>query len=72
MDVGTIALFVLANWLMSTFFEGKGRLKEVWIYLCYATMPMIVHNILFVILSNVLTQEEGVFLVCLLYTSRCV
>jgi hypothetical protein len=63
MDVGTIALFVLANWLMSTFFEGKGRLKEVWIYLCYATMPMIVHNILFVILSNVLTQEEGVFLV---------
>ncbi|MCI8554287.1 MAG: hypothetical protein HFJ80_05005 [Clostridiales bacterium] len=62
MDVGVIALFALANWLMSTFFEGKGRLKEVWIYLCYATMPMIVHNVLYLILSNVLTQEEGVFL----------
>ena len=33
MDVGVIALFALANWLMSTFFEGKGRLKETWIYL---------------------------------------
>lgn len=62
MDVGFIALFALANWLMSTFFEGKGALKETWIYLCYATLPMVFYRLLYVFLSNVLTQEEGVFL----------
>ncbi len=62
MDVGVIALFALANWLMSTFFEGKGRLKETWIYLCYATLPVTFYNLLYVLLSNVLTLEEGVFL----------
>ena len=62
MDVGVIALFALANWLMSTFFEGKGRRKETWIYLCYATLPVTFYNLLYVLLSNVLTLEEGVFL----------
>ena len=60
--MGFIALFALANWLMSTFFEGKGALKETWIYLCYATLPMVFYRLLYVFLSNVLTQEEGVFL----------
>ena len=42
--------------------KGKGRLKETWIYLCYATLPVTFYNLLYVLLSNVLTLEEGVFL----------
>lgn len=60
--LGGFTLFVLVNWLMSTFFEGKGTFKNVWIYLGYATIPYSVTSFLYTILSNVLTAEEATFL----------
>lgn len=61
-QLGVLALFTFVNWLMSTFLEGKGGLKEVWIYLCYATLPYVLLNIVWILLSNVFVAEEGVFL----------
>lgn len=63
--LGGFTLFVVVNWLMSTFFDGKGKLKEVWIYLGYATIPYSVTTFLYTLLSNVLTMEESTFLVYL-------
>ncbi len=60
--LGGFSLFVLVNWLMSTFFEGKGKFKEVWIYLGYATIPYSVTCFLYTLLSNFLTAEESTFL----------
>ena len=60
--LGGFTLFALVNWLMATFFEGKGKFKEVWIYLGYATIPYSVTCFLYTLLSNVLTQEEATFL----------
>lgn len=62
MQLGVLALFTLVNWLMSTFLEGKGQLKEVWIYLCYATLPGILVNFISILFSNILVAEEGIFL----------
>ncbi len=64
--LGGLTLFVLVNWLMATFFEGKGNFKEVWIYLGYATIPYSVTCFLYTLLSNVLTMEEATFLTYLM------
>lgn len=68
--LGGFTLFVLVNWLMSTFFEGKGKFKEVWIYLGYATIPYSVTVFLYTLLSNVLTAEEATFLVYLMLVGQ--
>lgn len=60
--IGLMAVFCLVNWLLSTFFEGKGKLREVWIYSCYALLPLVTATALQTILSHYLTQDEGVFL----------
>ncbi len=60
--LGGFSLFVIVNWLMSSFFEGKGNLKEVWIYLGYATIPYSATCFAYTLLSNILTAEEATFL----------
>lgn len=60
--VAVAAVFSLVNWLLSTFFEGKGSLREVWIGVCYALVPMTCGIALQLLLSQFLTAEEGTFL----------
>jgi tetratricopeptide (TPR) repeat protein len=60
--VGALGLFTLVNWLLSTFFEGKGRLKEIWIYLSYSMLPLVAGNLLELVLTNVLSADEAVFI----------
>ncbi len=60
--VGIAAMFCLSNWLFSTFFEGKGSLKNVWIHFGYGLVPMLVTSFIDVILSNVLTLDESFFI----------
>ncbi len=60
--VGFGGLFCLSNWLLSTFFEGKGKLRNVWIAFCYALVPMLLASVLDLGLSNILTLDEGFFI----------
>ncbi|MBO5200402.1 MAG: YIP1 family protein [Clostridia bacterium] len=60
--VGLSAMLCLSNWLLSTFFEGKGTLKNVWIHFGYGLVPMLVAGVIEVILSNLLTQDENFFI----------
>ncbi len=60
--IGISAMFCLSNWLFSTFFEGKGSLKNVWIHFGYGLVPMLVTSLVDVILSNVLTLDESFFI----------
>jgi len=60
--LGGFTLFTIVNWLMSSFFEGKGKFKDVWIYLGYATIPYSVTAFAYTLLSNILTAEEATFL----------
>lgn len=60
--VGLSFMFCLSNWLFSTFFEGKGSFRNVWIHFAYALVPMLATSLMEVVLSNVLTLDESFFI----------
>ncbi len=51
----------LANWAMTTLFDGKGRFKDIYMAMCYALVPYTLIQLPMIILSNGLTYEEGSF-----------
>ena len=52
-------ILCLANWAMTTLFEGKGRFKDIYMAMCYALVPYILIQLPLVLISNMLTLEEG-------------
>ena len=48
-----------ANWAMTTLFDGKGRFKDIYIGMCYALVPYILIQLPMILVSNILTYEEG-------------
>lgn len=61
-SVGLFVLFILSNWLICTMFSLSGKLKQIATVTSLAILPYIVANIFNTILSNFLTDEEGMFL----------
>ena len=51
----------VANWAMTTLFEGKGRFRDIYIGMCYALVPYILIQLPMILVSNMLTFEEGSF-----------
>ena len=49
----------LANWAMTTLFDGKGRFIDIYIAMCYALVPYILIQLPMILVSNMLTFEEG-------------
>nr|AHF26076.1 NHL repeat containing protein [uncultured bacterium Contigcl_1764b] len=49
----------LANWAMTTLFEGKGRFKDIYMGMCYALVPYTLIQLPMILVSNMLTYEEG-------------
>ena len=71
---GLVFLFVAANWLVCVLFQGKGKLKEIYVGVCYSLIPMVIQAIGYDILANVLTLEEQSFInilnyVCIVLTA---
>lgn len=54
-------IFVVTNWALTTLFDGKGTLKDVYIASAYALTPYPLIVIPNTILSNVLAEEEDTF-----------
>ena len=52
-------ILCLANWAMTTLFDGKGRFKDIYIGMCYALVPYILIQLPMILVSNMLTYEEG-------------
>lgn len=59
--VGVVGLFCLSSWLLTTFLEGKGKLSEIWVVTCYSLIPLLAVSAISLILSNVMTADEGFF-----------
>ncbi len=57
-----LLLYVVANWCLTTLFDGKGRMTDVYMGMCYSLTPYILIVNPVTIISNVLTKEEGAFL----------
>lgn len=56
-----VLLWVLASWALTTLMSGEGSMKDIYIALGYALIPMIILIIPATLLSNVLTLDEQAF-----------
>lgn len=60
--IGFFLLFVVINWAVCTLFEGKGTMKNVYIYTAYSLLPLVIVNYLYTALSFVFSLNEAAFL----------
>lgn len=56
-----LALWCVGNWGLTTLFDGKGKLWQVYMATCYALTPYPLIQFPLIILSNVIIDEEGAF-----------
>ncbi|HKM35617.1 MAG TPA: Yip1 family protein [Lachnospiraceae bacterium] len=56
-----LLLWCVGNWGLTTLFDGKGRLKQVYMSTCYALLPYPLLQFPLIIASNIVTIEEGDF-----------
>ncbi len=56
-----ILAVVVGNWSVTTLFDGKGKMKEIFMLVCYSLWPLIVTKIVGMIFSNIITTEEAGF-----------
>ncbi len=54
-----LILWVVANWCLTTLFDGEGSLKDIFIATTYSLLPVPMLVVPSVILSNILAQNEG-------------
>jgi len=62
-------ILCIANWAMTTLFDGKGRFRDIYMAMCYALVPYVLIQLPMVLISNVLTFEEASFYEVLLSVS---
>ena len=60
--VSVVALFTVSNWTVTTLFNGKGKMKDIFIVLCYSLTVLIVGDIIVTFASNFVTTEEVMIL----------
>ncbi len=54
-----LAIWCIANWCLTTLFDGKGGLRDIYITTAYALVPYILIQVPLIVVSNVITQDEG-------------
>lgn len=59
---GLVILFTVCFWAVSTLMHGQGKMREIFITVCYSLLPCIIANIIFVVLTNVMLPSEIAFL----------
>ncbi len=54
-----VLLWVVANWCLTTLFDGEGSFKDIYIATCYSLAPLPLFVIVSTILTNVATAGEA-------------
>ena len=54
-----IFLWTVANWGLTTLMDGKGKMHEIYMAIAYALVPYVIINAVMIILSQVITFDEG-------------
>lgn len=62
-------ILCIANWGMTTLFDGKGRFQDIYMAMAYALMPYVLIQLPLVLLSNMITYEEAAFYTVLMSVS---
>ena len=56
-----LMMFVVGNWALTTLFDGKGRLGQVYMASCYCLTPYVLMQFPLMIFSNFVTVDEAEF-----------
>ena len=56
-----LALWVVGNWALTTLFDGKGRLGQVYMATCYCFTPYVLIQVPLMFFSNMVTVDEAEF-----------
>lgn len=56
--ISPVMLWVVANWCITTLFEGEGSFKDVFLATCYSLVPLPMLIIPGVMLTNIMTVSE--------------
>ena len=54
-----IFLWTVANWSLTTLMDGKGKMRDIYMAIAYALTPSVIINAIMIVLSHVITFEEG-------------
>jgi hypothetical protein len=54
-----VTLWVVANWALTTLMDGKGRMIDIYMAIAYALAPSVIINAVMIVLSQILTYDEG-------------
>jgi len=54
-----LLLWTIANWGLTTLMDGKGRMSHVYMAVSYALTPYVILNAVMIVLSQLVTYEEG-------------
>ena len=60
--VSVVVLFTVSNWTITTLFNGKGKMKDIFIVLCYSLTVLIIGDAIVTFASNFVTTEEVMIL----------
>ena len=60
--VSVVALFTVSNWTVTTLFNGKGKMKDIFIVVCYSLTVPIIGDAIVTFASNFVTLEEVMIL----------
>ena len=60
-----VFLFALANLSITTFLEGEGNFKDIFMMACYSLTPSIIIRIAKTVLTNVLSRDEQTYIAVL-------
>ena len=63
--VSVVALFTVSNWTVTTLFNGKGKMKDIFIVVCYSLTVLIIGDAIVTFASNFVTTEEVMILTAL-------
>ena len=66
-----LALWVVGNWALTTLFDGKGRLGQVYMASCYALTPYPLIQFPLMVFSNFVTVDEAEFYMVLWAERYC-
>ncbi len=55
-------LFTVSNWTITTLFNGKGSMKDIYTVICYSLLPMLIMGGVTVFVSNFVIEEEVIIL----------
>ena len=57
--VAPLFLFMISNWSVSTLYNGKAKIKDLYVLVAYSLFPIIIINVITMLLSNIVIMEEA-------------